>query len=66
MTLTDGSSRWCSRLRGDDEGLKMVSPGRGCERCLTSGGGWGGGGAADDDDMGSPWDCWNSGDPIPP
>ena len=48
MTLTEGSSRWCSRLRGDEEGLKMVSPGRGCERCLTNGGGGRGGGAADD------------------
>ena len=80
MTLTDGSRRWCSRPSGDDDGLKMVSPGRGCERCLTNAGGGGGGGAAEDDvdplDIGSA-DCvaaaaeeedcwWKSGDPIPP
>ena len=79
MTLTDGSSRLCSMPSGDDDGLKMVSPGRGCERCLTNAGGGGGGAAAEDVDdpvdMGSA-DCacaaaeedccWKSGDPIPP
>ena len=61
MTLTDGSSRWCSRLSGDDDGLKMVSPGRGWERCFTRGR------SADPVGVGSAEDRgWKSGDPIPP
>ena len=69
MTLTEGSGRWCSRppCRGDDDGLKMVSPGSGCERCLTSVGPADATTADDEDPAVSAEDCgWKSGEPIPP